>query len=162
MPIGVRVKPIIPKKLPFAKGPQVKAAITLALDTRAEAVLRDHQKTTGSWRRKPTFKIRKVNQYARVIGTADKIWNMLDAGTRPHAIVAKGRALAFGVPFRAKTRPGVIGSFAGGTGKTRVFRKRVMHPGTVARNWTEAIQQRERREFPKEVRARLAEINRRN
>lgn len=160
---GVKVKAIIPKKLPFPKSPQVKAAIREVLDIRAEAVLRDHQKTVGSWRKKPTFKIRKLNQYARIVGTDNKIWLMLDAGTRPHLIRAKNaRRLSFRVPYRAKSRPGFIGSNAGSTGNKQVFALVVAHPGTDPRRWTEAMQKRENVEFPKALRAKLAEVNRRN
>jgi hypothetical protein len=159
--MNVKVKAIIPKRLPFPKGPQVKAAINEVLDIRAAAVLKDHQKTTSTWNHKPAFDIRKVNQYSRVIGTKDKVWNWLNEGTRAHNIVAKrGGMLAFNVPFRAKTRVNVIASYAGGTGKTRVYRRMVRHPGTAARNWTAAIQRRENVEFPKAVRAKLAELNR--
>lgn len=159
----VKVKAIIPKKLPFPKSPQVRAAISEVLDIRAEAVLKDHQKTAATWRKKPDFTIRKLNQYARVIGTKDKVWNWLDAGTRAHLIRAKNaKRLSFRVPFRAKTRPNFIGSSGGSTGNTRVFPLVVHHPGTQARNWTAAIQKRENVEFPKALSAKLAEINRRN
>lgn len=159
--MNVKVKAIIPKKLPFASGPQVKAAIRDVLDTRADAVVKDHQKTTSTWNHKPDFTIRKVNQYSRVIGTKDKVWNWLNEGTRAHNIMAKrGGMLAFSVPFKAKTRVNTIASYSGSRGSQRVYRRMVRHPGTAARNWTQAIQRRENVEFPRALRARLAELNR--
>ena len=41
------------------------------------------------------------------------IYGYVNAGTRPHVIVAHGKALAFGTGGRPKSRPGYIGANAG-------------------------------------------------
>lgn len=81
---------------------------------------------------------------------------MLNKGTRPHPIRPKrAKVLRFKVGGRAKTRPGYIGSTRGSPGKTPVASKRVMHPGTEPRAWTEAITPKAQAELGKNMRRNL-------
>lgn len=126
---------ITPPPLPVAA---LTAAVEKALDNMADLVQADFHTTTASWDHQPQFTITRATA-KRIISTGDRIYTMLNVGTRPHTIVARGRALVFQVPYRAKTAPRVIGSGGGGKGNQQVFTREVSHPGTEAREWDQAI-----------------------
>lgn len=126
---------ITPPPLPVAA---LTAAVERALDNMADLVEADFRTTTASWDHQPQFTITRAT-FKRIISTGDRIYGMLNVGTRPHTIVARGRALVFQVPYRAKTAPRVIGSGGGGKGNQQVFMREVSHPGTEAREWDQAI-----------------------
>jgi len=82
------------------------------------------------------------------IGSDDAIWRYVEEGTRPHVILPKNSPyLAFKGTYTAKTIPGVIDSRkGGGSGKTE-FSQGVIHPGTQARHFSEAIAKLWRKRF---------------
>lgn len=116
-----------------------RRARTRALDTTARWVKAQQEKTTATWRDKPSFEITAPAENARIIGTDDDVYGYVNDGTRPHVIVAHGKVLAFAPGGAVKTRVRVIGSGAGSRGGTTVFRPRVHHPGTEARDFSETI-----------------------
>lgn len=125
------------------------AAIENGMDAAAEAALIDFHVTTDTWSHQPRFSVDKPNPGERVIGTDDDIYHFVDAGTKPHTIVAKNKkALAFGAGNRAKTQVRVIGSGSGSKGNTQVRTKRVKHPGTDAREFSETIAKKWQKELP--------------
>lgn len=103
----------------------------------AQAVVLDYQETTKTWADKPEFKIRvKSDPPARDVYTEDEIYKYIDLGTRvKYATMSRD--------FRAKTMPGVIGSFTGRGHLLYVDRRRP-RPGIKAREFTKAIQARSR------------------
>lgn len=116
-----------------------RRVITAALDVTAKGVLADFERTTATWNTKPGFDISDDGEFGRVIGTDDENYQRVDEGTRPHVIVARGKALAFAPGGSAKSRPRVIGSGSGGKGSGVVFTKRVNHPGTDGRAFADTI-----------------------
>lgn len=107
----------------------------------------DLAKVTQTWAHQPVFF--EVKQHAAAgylfaseirITTNDHIFRWVDEGTRPHVIMPKrrGGVLVFGAPSVAKTMPGFIASRAGSRGPLR-FARRVRHPGTRPRRFTETI-----------------------
>lgn len=116
-----------------------RRAIKQALDIEAALVLLDFQKTTATWNDEPQFTAESDGEYSRVIGTDDENYQRIDEGTRPHVIVAHGKALAFAPGGSPKTRPRVIGSSGGSKGSGVVFTKRVQHPGFDGRAFAETI-----------------------
>ena len=100
----------------------------------------DMQATTRTWRRKPNF-VTTSSQLPGGIqiagGTDDRIWLMLDIGTRQHEVLPKkiGAVLAFRSGYGARTIPNWLGSQPGGAYGATVFARRVLHPGTRPRNW---------------------------
>jgi hypothetical protein len=144
MPFSAKV--FVPKSLGMDK---VKRAVTNALDGAAEGAKVDFETTTATWQHKVDFAIDKHAEDKRVVGTDDEIYGYVNEGTRPHLIVAHGKALAFpGGGFRPKTRVKVIGSNAGSKGGATVFRPKVQHPGTDARKFDEAIAEKWSRQLP--------------
>lgn len=122
-----------------------------ALDTTAKWVKAQQEKTVKGWRDEPTFTIDSPRDNERVIGTDDERYGYVDDGTRPHVIVARGKVLKFAPGGTAKTRPRVIGSGAGSRGGAIVFRPRVQHPGTEARDFSETIGEQAEQELAKNM-----------
>jgi hypothetical protein len=107
----------------------------------AEDVTVDFETTTMTWKHKPQFKVTEVSAAEWIVSTDDKIWAMLDAGTKPHPITPKrAKRLRFQWggkgSYKAKSRPGYLGSNKGKISGPIVYRKRVNHPGTEPRKWT--------------------------
>lgn len=125
----------------FAKAAQ------LGLRDAADETQKLLESTTKGWAHAVEFEIRPYGDGYRV-GTKDDIWNMLNKGTRPHRIEARGKKrLRFQAGRRAKTTPGRIASGSGGGGGATVFARGVNHPGTRARSWSILIR--------KQIQARL-------
>lgn len=146
MPASIKV--FIPKEL-VADPQKLARAVTNALDGAAEGALVDFKVTALTWIHKVEFQIIKDRLDRRVVGTDDEIYGYVTGGTRPHVIVAHGKALAFpGGGFRPKTRVRTIGSNKGNKGKGVIFRKMAHHPGTDAREFEDAIAEKWQKELP--------------
>lgn len=146
MPASIKV--FIPKGL-VADPQKLARAVTNALDGAAEGALIDFKTTTATWSHKVAFQIDKSRPDRRIVGTDDEIYGYVTEGTKPHVIVAHGKALAFpGGGFRPKTRVRSIGSNKGAKGKGVVFRKVVHHPGTTAREFEDVIAEKWQKELP--------------
>jgi hypothetical protein len=108
----------------------------------------DYQRTASSWSHRPKFEMiteTRGDTVSVLAGTDDLIYKFVDLGTRPHDIFPKGNyPLRFQWgghgSYRAKTKPGVLGSGGGGPSGPMVARMYVHHPGTQARRFTETIQ----------------------
>lgn len=141
------MKVIVPKSL--VVDPQKLArAVANGLDGAAKGATVDFKTTTATWQHTVSFETTEPDAARRVVGTDDEIYGYVNAGTRPHVIVAHGKALAFGVGGRPKSRPGYIGANAGSTGKGTVFRRMVNHPGTTARGFDTAIATKWQEQLP--------------
>lgn len=141
--MGIKMQVSIPDTLVDPK--KLIRALRNGMSNAAEDVVVDFETTTATWKHKPNFKATEVSAAEWIISTDDKIWAMLDDGTKPHIIRPKrAKRLRFqwgGVgSYRAKTRPGYLGSNKGGIKGPIVYRKQVRHPGTVARKWTKAAE----------------------
>lgn len=132
-----RLQAIIPKNLNFAK--DAEAAIQSALDGGSILIASQFQKTVATWKSRPNTFIRKLGKLVREIGIEDQRYTWVSEGTRPHIIRAKGRGLAFRVPYGPKTQPRQIGSTQANIGATQLIRQEVHHPGTKAREFDDAI-----------------------
>jgi hypothetical protein len=114
-------------------------AARLGMRDAAEAAQKDFEKTTATWRTRPDWQIQEQRD-GFLVGTENDVWNMLDKGTRAHRIIARrAKRLRFSSGFSAKTRPGFVGSQAGGSSGGPVFAQSVQHPGTTARGWSKLI-----------------------
>lgn len=142
------VKVFVPKSL-VANPQGLARAVANALDGAAKGALEDFKVTTQTWQHQPDFAIDTPSEDRRIVGTDDEIYGYVSGGTKPHIIVAHGKALAFpGGGFRPKTRPRYIGSNKGSKGGAVVFRPKVNHPGTTARKFDEAIAEKWQKQLP--------------
>lgn len=145
-----------------------------AADAYGDAIQQDFEKTTATWKNKPTFqKTVRVGNAAggalakRVTGSAsgisvevstdDPVFGFVDEGTKPHKILPRRKkVLMFRTGYKAKTQPNVIGSTQGGAeGETAVSQHGVNHPGTKARNFSKLLRKKHQPEFRKAMQAAL-------
>lgn len=153
----VKVVPIKPT-VKLADAAAVIKAVQQANADEGFDIVKDLNKTTETWKRRPKFKIKITTKRIDVF-TDDDIWNMLDEGTRPHLILPKrGKMLRFQAGYSAKTRPGSLSSAGGGASGPVVWAQGVRHPGTVARRWTEKAQQESAKRYPARVQAKIDEV----
>lgn len=125
----------------------------------AEEAKDDLERCVSNWNNKPTFEIIPTRD-GFIIGTEDQIFEYVDEGTRPHTIQIKNaRVLRFRPGYRAKTRPGVIGSGSGGASGGFVYtNKPIQHPGTKARRFTQMVQRKAQNSLPVVVAQKLGGV----
>lgn len=151
----IKLVSIIPKRRPNLVR-RMADAVDQGLRDAADTAQKDYESTTKTWTHQPTFSIEKIIIGYKVT-TNNDIWQMLDAGTKPHDIVATKIALRFPGGYRAKTQPGVLGSSSGGSSGGMVFRRKVRHPGTKARGWSKLITKKWRKQVAGMVQKRISE-----
>lgn len=151
-----------PIKVPtdVLKAGEIGRVIKNTLNAVALAAKADFGTTTRTWKDRPEFTIEKPDEETRVVRTANKIYEFVDKGTRPHIIRPRrgGRLTWMGVAYRAKTQPNVIGSKTGGNDNTIVWTKVVHHPGTAARNFSIAIRDKWAKEMHIRMEAALVAV----
>jgi hypothetical protein len=148
----ITMKAIRPKR--FKSEAYKQYALEMARET-ANEVEKDFKATTKTWQHQPRFdKVYSVgNAIEILVGTNDDIYRYVDEGTKPHPIFAgiytgksNKKALAFQWggkgSYRAKTKPGVIGSTGGGPTGPMVAFPYVQHPGTKPRKFSEIIKKK--------------------
>ena len=141
-------KAIKPSKL---KVDAIRLELLNEMRKQARLIIReDLEPTTATWSKRPKFDSAvSLEGGAYVVAlTGDKVWDMLDKGTRPHVIRAKNaKTLAFPSMFKAKTTPGKLSSGPGAKGGKTVFVPEVQHPGTEPRNWTGTSERKRRKSY---------------
>lgn len=136
--VSFRLEAIIPGHR--YKGKKLVKELRRVTKNSQEQARRDFKSTVASWDKKPTFFVRRTGnaEFIEIVaGTDSEFYAMLDQGTRPHTItpVVK-RILSFNPNYVAKTQVGILKARPGGSvgGQVALARK-VLHPGTEARNW---------------------------
>lgn len=132
-------------------------AAKLGMQDAADAAQQDLESTAKTWKHPITITIKERSD-GYSITVDDDVWNMLDKGTRAHRIIARrAKRLRFAGGYRAKTRPGFIGSTSGGASGGVVFRQSVNHPGTTARGWSKLIGAKYRSRLQSFIQKRIRE-----
>lgn len=149
MPPKVRLEITRPDR-PLVDTAKLLRGLERAVDDTTAIAEANFKATTKTWKRQVRFvrtrAARKGRGIEGQVTTDDEIYGYVTGGTRRHVIrPRRGRFLRFrGGKYRAKTQRRVLGSRAGGaTGPIR-FAKRVMHPGTKAREFQQEIAARRR------------------
>lgn len=157
----MKLIPITPPHDLFALA-AVARAIKKTLQDTARDAQADLAKTAASWQHKVDFSITPIAEGVQ-IATADPIWNMVDRGTKPHAIPAivpkNKKAITVLGPGRPKTAVRVIGSSGGARGGVVAIVKRtkpIQHPGTAAREFSDVVQEKYQTELPRRMQAAIA------
>lgn len=143
-----------------------RAGVQEAMRELGEEAVSEFEATVATWNHKPTFQAKRVNDFEIAIGydgrtVEGKIYTGVDLGVPAHEIVPKNPAgvLLFKESYSAKTAPGVIGSFAGGSRGETVAAKRVSHPGNKPRGFSAKIMQRFKLAAPARLRQVVEEVN---
>lgn len=122
------------KKLP--------SAIDAGYDEIANEAIGLYQKTTRTWKTKVRFYSKRTARGV-TINTDSDIYTWTDYGTKPHVIRAKNAPfLVFRWPYKAATKPRMIGSYQAQRGKNWARKFQVNHPGTKPRRFTDEITKR--------------------
>lgn len=128
---------------------RLRSELNLVLGTSLNVIEADYRLTFATWRHRPRLFRRKLRSGEFDVGVypntpAGKIWYYVNDGTRPHKIRArKARVLRFFKGGTAKTRRGIIPAGTGSKGTDGpIFRREVDHPGNAARNFDDAITQK--------------------
>jgi hypothetical protein len=143
--IAVTVRAIIPTGGTGFDASIAKKAIVNAMNGAAKAAKVDFDVTTQTWNNRPVFTIVAPTPFERQVMTDNEIYGYVDEGTKPHIIVPRTKkALAFFAGgYKAKTRVRVIGSKAGGSPPgINTIVPIVHHPGTDAREFSQAIEEK--------------------
>lgn len=128
-----------------------KEMLSAALDSQVKpALIKSHELVVANWKNKPTFQTRKyikgdsIGMTVFPAGEAKEIYTYVDQGTKPHLIVpVHAKLLRFRTGYSPKTLPNparlVLQPSGGKATGPQVFAKVVHHPGSEARNFSEAI-----------------------
>lgn len=158
--LGVKIKVILPKAV--FNDAKVRQAIEHTMVQKTGPDLRNEfEKTATTWKDQPTWK----TQMYRGVGvlwikvlTYSTTYRLVNAGARPHIIRPRHKkVLRFQTQFRAKSRPRVIGSFAGGKSGPYVSSLGVHHPGHEAREFDKEIAEQYQDIFRKDVQEAISE-----
>jgi hypothetical protein len=149
---------IIPKKFLALN---LEKVINNQLEEQSRAIKVDFDHTTQTWKERPSFFIKTIPNGRRIY-TDNFVYMLLDRGTKAHKISARNaKTLAFFAGgFRAKSRPGWIGSNKGSAAsKNFITPKSVNHPGFPAREYEGTIKEKWDKEAPRQFsRALRAEL----
>jgi hypothetical protein len=154
--IRVRLRAILPRDEKLIDPVKLHNAMIEALDFVAADFKVDFSMITATWEDRPLIRqmgpARRGDDWFVRVYTEDRVMVLLDQGTVPHPIRPRRapylvfRSWGKG-SYRSKTRPGWVGSRAGGSRGPTQYRQLVFHPGTEAREFAKAIEKRERRQF---------------
>lgn len=154
----ILIKPILPRIKLFTTKQAYNRAILKALGVVSDEAIELLGKTVRTWKKPAEFRI-KGNQYKRTVYTDNKIWLMLDKGTRAHMILPRhAKRLAFQTGFTPKTKVRTMASYKGSRSGATVFARGVHHPGTAAREWLGIAQGRMNSRLNGEIRVQLATL----
>ena len=149
----LRIEAISPKPKDAAK--IFEQAYKPALQTTANEVRRDLESITRTWKHRVKFNVRVVRRrgdYGITVTTKDEIFGYVNYGTKPHVIrPRKARALKFQRGYKAKSRPGFIGSSEGGASGKTTFAKYVQHPGSEPRGFDKTIAKRRQKSLQSKI-----------
>lgn len=123
-------------------------------------LVRSHKRIVADWEHKVDFESRTQIRSDIIIttiypiGENSKIWLFVDQGTRPHPIEAKNAPrLIFQTGYVSKTLAKPARTVAGGGKATGpvVVAKKVQHPGTEAREFSQTIAEDIKEDFNKTI-----------
>lgn len=138
----INFKAKMPK--PFNTGAYAQA-FGNSLDKVVKGVQAEFNKTTASWSHVPSWtQETKTNQsvVSFKVVTQDQIYDWVNSGTATgrggqeyHIYPRFKKRLAYGIVFKEKTTPGIIGSGPGGRSGPYTIRNFTIHPGIRPRKF---------------------------
>lgn len=135
------------------------------IDKATKAIIEDEalplfNNTVRTWKHQPRFMARKVYHGYGVEVNPLQPFEWVNKGTKAHEIEARNAPLLrFTGPYHAKTKVNTIASYNGGRGNVWVSKRRVHHPGTEARNFTDIIMRRVQTRAADRMRKALSEAS---
>lgn len=161
--VALVVKQIKPKKL---KDKVFREFTEKAMAGIGKGMKSDFEKTTATWNTDVTFEVIESagkDKIEVLAGTDNEIYGFVDKGTKAHRIVPKrAPALRFQGTYKAKTTPGVLSSKSGGSSGDVIYSQGVNHPGTKARNFSQAIEKKWQPKLKREIEKALREARKKS
>src|SRR3990172_10716082 len=122
----IKFIPILPKVAKLIDLARLQRELRDALDHTGNIVRDDFQKTVKTWEHQPTFRKEGPRLTGAglevLVSTNQEAYTYVTRGTRPHLIrPRRARRLRFQTGFKAKTRPRIISSRAGGASRPVAF-----------------------------------------
>lgn len=152
--IGVKLRVFVPKTV-FDDARAVRNIQHVMTSKTGPELRKEFEKTIKSWDDRPNF---QMEHYFGVrvlwvkVYTYSTVYRLVNAGARPHEIrPRKARLLRFQSQFKPKSRPRLIGSFAGGKSGDYVSARSVHHPGFEAREFDQEISEQYQDTFRKDI-----------
>lgn len=152
--LGIKMRVFVPKSV-FNDARMMGNIQHLMIQKTAPDLRREFEKTVRTWKDQPNF---KTEHYSGVrvmwvkVYTYSTVYRLVNAGAAPHLIrPRRARMLRFQKNFRPKTRPRLIGSFAGGKFGDFISTPAVFHPGFEAREFDQTIAEEYQDTFAKDV-----------
>lgn len=140
MTLKFRLKFIDPGKINIQA---FRREMNKAIKEQRDVLSEDLNRITRTWEHEVKFKIDmkdSVDKIEGAISTDDEIFGYVEKGTRSHWVPKTGYArMRFHSGYRAKTRPGLIGSTQGGGYGPFWFSKRHKVKGIKGREFLKAI-----------------------
>ncbi len=140
--IGVKLRVFVPKEI-FNNAQANRAIQHVMLQKTTREIRQEFNKTVTTWDDKPNFQsdhyfgtgVMWVKVY-----TYSTHYRLVNAGAAPHIIrPRRAKMLRFQTQYRAKSRPKLIRSFAGGKSGPYISTPAVSHPGFEAREFDKTI-----------------------
>lgn len=139
--MNIKIEIKIPKDL-LPDANKLERILENALTMTAKAVKVDFDTTTKTWTTRPEFQIAR-GKFLRKVFTEDANYGFVNDGTTV-------RYALMSPDFKAKTRPGFIGSGAG-AGDLIIVNRNNPRPGIKARQFDKMISEKWEKEFPIQI-----------
>jgi hypothetical protein len=158
--IGVKIRVFVPKEVMNVAA--VNRAIQHTMITKTGPELRkEFDKTVTTWSDQPNFQTEHYFgqnvMWVKVL-TYSKTYRLVNAGAKPHEIrPRRAKMLRFQNQYRAKSRPKLIRSFAGGKSGDYISTPVVKHPGFEARKFDETIAEEYTKTFHDDIQDAIKE-----
>lgn len=152
--IGVKIRVFVPREVLDSARVVHNIEHTMVQKTQPD-IRRELEKTVRTWDHKPSWSLDHffgVRAMWVKVYTDNVQYRLVNSGARPHEIrPRRAKMLRFQTGFRPKTRPRLIGSFAGGKFGSYISTPVVHHPGHEAREFDAQIAEEYQDTFKKDV-----------
>ncbi len=156
--ISIFFKPIGGAKIDEPKFRKIIRAEAMSI---AADMMLDLLVTTATWKRNVKFKRivdAKADILTIIVGSDDEIWGYVNSGTPEHIILPRNKpVLRFRNVYKAKTLPGVLSAFPGGSSGEWRSSKGLIHPGIQPRKFDEALQKKWEKPFQRRIEAAITD-----
>lgn len=152
--IGVKIRVFVPREVIKLASVSKNIQHVMIQKTQQE-FRRELQKTVRTWDNKPNWTLEHhfgVQVLWVKVFTYSTQYRLVNAGAKPHIIrPRKAGMLRFRTGYKAKSRPHLIGSFAGGKFGDYISTNSVSHPGFEAREFDKTIAEEYQETFRDDV-----------
>lgn len=152
--LGIKIRVFVPKAVLDFGTVRNQIESTMIHKTGPE-IRKEFHRTVQTWNEQPNWKTemyRGVGVMWVKVFTYSTVYRLVNSGAGPHPIYPRRKKLLrFQRGFKAKTRPRLIGSFAGGKSGPYFSSRGVKHPGHEAREFDKTIAEEYQDTFARDI-----------